>query len=242
MAVRAARGQPSVSSMISPDSRPWSRTATASVPSMSSSVSRRERSAMMAAAASKRSRSTMRSNAPSARTHMLRAIANARFLQLEGDPVVDVVADVLLVGQHLVDGAARPRPAQIGDEMPRSFSASAISRSDSRSLDEQLGRSSRRSRPRLAGPGTRTTRSVWMLFCSPRTSSPFGAPALVDEQAAQAVAGRLRPGGNPSSISRHWPAKTLADSSRLYSPAIARFTLLTIVETGLPSFSNCSAQ
>lgn len=30
--------------------------------------------------------------------------------------------------------------------------------------------------------------------------------------------------------------------SRLYSPAIARFTPLTMVETGLPSFSNCSAQ
>jgi hypothetical protein len=41
---------------------------------------------------------------------------------------------------------------------------------------------------------------------------------------------------------RHWPAKTLADNSRLYSPAIIRFTPLTIVETGLPSFSNGSAQ
>jgi hypothetical protein len=30
--------------------------------------------------------------------------------------------------------------------------------------------------------------------------------------------------------------------SRLYSPAIARLTPLTIVATGLPSFSNCSAQ
>ena len=29
---------------------------------------------------------------------------------------------------------------------------------------------------------------------------------------------------------------------QLYSPAIARLTLLTIVEIGLPSFSNCSAQ
>ena len=28
-------------------------------------------------------------------------------------PVVDVVADVFLVGQHLVDRAARPRPAQV---------------------------------------------------------------------------------------------------------------------------------
>ncbi len=35
---------------------------------------------------------------------------------------------------------------------------------------------------------------------------------------------------------------TLADSSRLYSPAIARLTLLMMVAVGLPSFSNCSAQ
>ena len=37
-------------------------------------------------------------------------------------------------------------------------------------------------------------------------------------------------------------ANTLVDSSRLYSPAIARLTPLTMVETGEPSFSNCSAQ
>ena len=43
-------------------------------------------------------------------------------------------------------------------------------------------------------------------------------------------------------MSRHWPANTLADSSRLYSPAMARLTPLTMVETGEPSFSNCSAQ
>jgi hypothetical protein len=34
----------------------------------------------------------------------------------------------------------------------------------------------------------------------------------------------------------------LADSSRLYSPAIARFMLLIMVALRLPSFSNCSAQ
>jgi hypothetical protein len=34
----------------------------------------------------------------------------------------------------------------------------------------------------------------------------------------------------------------LAESSRLYSPAMARLTPLTMVETGEPSFSNCSAQ
>jgi hypothetical protein len=36
--------------------------------------------------------------------------------------------------------------------------------------------------------------------------------------------------------------RRLAESSRLYSPAMARFTPLTMVETGEPSFSNCSAQ
>ena len=41
-------------------------------------------------------------------------IRNALLLELEGDPVVDVVSDVLLVGQHLVHGAARPGPPEIG--------------------------------------------------------------------------------------------------------------------------------
>jgi len=36
--------------------------------------------------------------------------------------------------------------------------------------------------------------------------------------------------------------KTLTESSRLYSPAIARFMLLMMVALRLPSFSNCSAQ
>ncbi len=46
-------------------------------------------------------------------------------------------------------------------------------------------------------------------------------------------AGRSRPdrlGGSHRSISLHWPVNTLADSSRLYSPAIARLTVLMIVE------------
>jgi hypothetical protein len=34
----------------------------------------------------------------------------------------------------------------------------------------------------------------------------------------------------------------LARESRLYSPAIARLTVLTMVEAMLPSFSNCSPQ
>ena len=35
-------------------------------------------------------------------------------LELEGAPVIDVVADVLLVGQHLPDGAVRPAGIQVG--------------------------------------------------------------------------------------------------------------------------------
>ena len=67
---------------------------------------------------------------------------------------------------------------------------------------------------------------LWrLLSIKPRSPKP-GAP----------------PWRKPNSISRPWPAKTLAESSRLYSPAIARLTPLTMVETGLPSFSNCSAQ
>jgi hypothetical protein len=35
------------------------------------------------------------------------------------------------------------------------------------------------------------------------------------------------------------PLNTFAENSRLYSPATARLTPLTMVETGLLSFSNC---
>jgi hypothetical protein len=41
-------------------------------------------------------------------------ICNALFLELEGDPVVDVISNVLLVGQHLVHGAPRPGPPEVG--------------------------------------------------------------------------------------------------------------------------------
>jgi Cu+-exporting ATPase len=43
-------------------------------------------------------------------------------------------------------------------------------------------------------------------------------------------------------VARHWPVNTFTESSRLYSPAIARFMLLMMVALRLPSFSNCSAQ
>ena len=68
------------------------------------------------------------------------------------------------------------------------------------------------------------TRSVWRLFARRGRARPWLA-GLVDQHAAQAVAG-APPWRKPSSIRRHCPAKTLTDSSRLYSPAIARLTLL----------------
>ncbi|MCY1559618.1 hypothetical protein D9M68_966710 [compost metagenome] len=36
------------------------------------------------------------------------------FLELAGVPVPDVVADIFLVDQNLMDGAARPGPVQVG--------------------------------------------------------------------------------------------------------------------------------
>ena len=44
----------------------------------------------------------------------VRRVHHPQLLQLERHPVVDVVADVLLVGQHLVHGGARPVAAEIG--------------------------------------------------------------------------------------------------------------------------------
>ena len=44
----------------------------------------------------------------------LRAIRHPLLLQFEGAPVVDVVADVFLVGQDLMDGGAGPGPVEIG--------------------------------------------------------------------------------------------------------------------------------
>ena len=46
----------------------------------------------------------------------LRAIRDPLLLQLEGAPVVDVVADVFLVGQDLMDGGAGPGPVEIGQD------------------------------------------------------------------------------------------------------------------------------
>ena len=44
----------------------------------------------------------------------IRGVHHPGLLELEGDAVVDVVADVLLVGQYLIDGGARPLPVQVG--------------------------------------------------------------------------------------------------------------------------------
>src|SRR3546814_13121501 len=45
----------------------------------------------------------------------VRAVADALLLELERDPVPDVVAGVLPVDQHLMHRAARPWSAKIGD-------------------------------------------------------------------------------------------------------------------------------
>ena len=71
--------------------------------------------------------------------------------------------------------------------------------------------------------------------------TPFWRPDWSIEHSAQPVS-RRPPCLKPNWISRQAPWKTLLDSSRLYSPAIERFTLLMMFEVGEPSFSNCSAQ
>ena len=69
----------------------------------------------------------------------------------------------------------------------------------------------------------------------------FYGAGLIDEHAAKAKSGW--PALSKTELDHlHCPAKTLVDSSRLYSPAMARLTPLTMVEIGLPSFSKCSAQ
>ena len=155
---------------------------------MSSSVSRCERSAMMAAAASKRSRSTIASNASWARTQSSGRLRTRCFLQLEGDPVPDVVADVLLVDQHLVDGAASPGPAQIG-ENTAVVQRSRRSRAPTASPRRRIGRSSRPSPPPLLGPApARPGRSG--CSCARRgRARPSMTPAWSIEQAPEAVAG-----------------------------------------------------
>ncbi len=45
--------------------------------------------------------------------HLAR-VHHPTLFQLEGDLVEDIVADVLLVGEHLMDRCPRPRPVEIG--------------------------------------------------------------------------------------------------------------------------------
>ena len=84
--------------------------------SISSSDNRRARSWMMPRAMKKSSGVTIGVEGAVAADPHLGRVADALLLELEGRAVVDVVADVLLVGQHLVDGAARPGAAQVGDD------------------------------------------------------------------------------------------------------------------------------
>ncbi len=84
-------------------------------------------------------------------------------------------------------------------------------------------------------------RSVAMLFCSPLLRRPFGLPVASTNSRRNP-----KPAGPPCRKPRRTrficPALTLTDSSRLYSAAIARLTVLMIDEPMLPSLSNCSAQ
>ena len=49
----------------------------------------------------------------------LRRIEDVLALQFEGGAVIDVVADVFFVREHLMHRAPRPRPPQIGGNLPR---------------------------------------------------------------------------------------------------------------------------
>ena len=130
----------------------------------------------------------MGSNAPSARIHMSGALRTRSFFSLKEtrfQTLLPMYFSLIRTWWTRAAGPGRPRSVS----MPRSFKRSAISRSTA-SPRRTRGRSSGRSRFPRSGPGTRMTRSVWMLLCSPRASSPLGDPALIDEQAPQAVAGR----------------------------------------------------
>ena len=84
-----------------------------------------------------------------------------------------------------------------------------------------------------------TRRLEALVFSAPQFA--LGRTALIDELATQPVAGRAALAeavfDQPALAPEHFDK-----SSRLYSAAITRLTPLTMVETGLPSFSNCSAQ
>ncbi len=148
-----------------------------------------------------------------------------------------VVADVFLVGQDLVHHPACPVAAKVGlYALPIEIGRDPGHRL---SVHDEPPLDFTHDLDLLGGPGARTTRSVCRLLCSPRASSAFRSPfSPIRTRRSPKPAGP--PCRYPSSIRRHCPAKTLTDSSRLYSPAIARFTLFTMVATGLPSFLNCT--
>jgi hypothetical protein len=61
-------------------------------------------------------------------------------LQLGRRSVIDIVADVLLVGENLVDGAARPRSAEIRGDPFRILSVGDVHRPTGGATHIQLGR------------------------------------------------------------------------------------------------------
>ena len=116
-------------------------------------------------------------------------VRDALLLQLEGDPVVDVVADVFLVGQNLVDGAARPGPPEIGQRCLVRSATAAISRSDrpsstnSRYIRRTVSISS-------GGPGHQDDPVGLQALLLAARELALRLPLLVDQLPPQAEAGR----------------------------------------------------
>ena len=100
-------------------------------------------------------------------------VVDSLVLQLERAPIVDIGADVLRVGEHLMNGRPCPLAPVLSVnagaiELLGDFAFSLIVR-DKPSVD-LLDYLDLRS-----GAGRRMTRSVCRLFRSPRPSSPLGA-------------------------------------------------------------------
>src|SRR5580704_102875 len=98
-------------------------------------------------------------------------VADALIFQLGGSAVENVVADVFLIGQHLLNRARRPPPPQI-----RSLLRTAAislwclpSCTNIRNIRRTVSTSS-------TGPGSSTTRSLCKLFCSPKARMALGLP------------------------------------------------------------------
>ncbi len=185
-------------------------------------------------------RSTIGSNAPSARIHMSGLLRTRFFFSLKEIRFQTLLPTYFsLVSTWCTVPRVHGRPRSV--VTPRALSNAAISLSGRPSSTN--ARYIHRTVSHLFGRARHQDHPVGLdaLLLAARRARPL------QRRSGRSACGATRnpagrPGGSPARSSRHWPAKTLADSSRLYSPAIARLTPLTMVETGLPSFSNCSAQ